>query len=64
LPVLTEVNTGAVGLSAADFAAAITQSKGNASQRVAGYIHVLSDPARLNRPHWPPGYGCCYWAHW
>lgn len=48
LPVLTAANTGAVGLTAADFATAITAPSVNGSQRVAGYVHVLSNPAQLN----------------
>lgn len=48
LPVLTKVNTGAAGLSAADFAVAISGDSVNASQRVIGYVHILSDPRVLN----------------
>ncbi|KAA1193314.1 EAL domain-containing protein [Pseudohalioglobus sediminis] len=50
LPVLTEANTGAAGLSAADFASALVSGSGNDSQRIAGYIHVLADPGVLNAP--------------
>ncbi|PLW68770.1 putative bifunctional diguanylate cyclase/phosphodiesterase [Pseudohalioglobus lutimaris] len=47
LPVLTKVNTGAAGLTATDFTVAITGDSANASQRVIGYVHILSDPAVL-----------------
>ena len=48
LPVLTKVNTGTAGLSAADFAVAMAGDSVNASQRVVGYVHILSDPRLLN----------------
>ncbi|MEP4148841.1 MAG: EAL domain-containing protein [Halioglobus sp.] len=47
LPVFTEVNTGRTGLSATDFAIAMTTKPSTSSQRVIGYVHVLLDPAVL-----------------
>ena len=47
LPVFTEVNTGRAGLSATDFAIAMTTKPSTSSQRVIGYVHVILDPAVL-----------------
>ena len=47
LPVFTEVNTGKIGLSATDFAIAMTMKPSSSSQRVIGYVQVLWDPSVL-----------------
>lgn len=47
MPVFTEVNTGKVGLTAADFALAMASGQTSSSQRVIGYLHVMLDRSVL-----------------
>ena len=47
LPVFTQANTGRSGLTATDFALALTSSDDIASQRIVGYLHILHSRSAL-----------------